>query len=424
MLTMMLIVMISLLVLGFPMMITMLAGTILAVVVYMPNVEPFIIAQQMMLGVQGFVLLSVPMFMFAADIMVAGKTANRLLDFVESFVGHIWGGLAITTAATCTLFGSISGSTQATVVAIGRPMRDKLLKRGYDDSSVMALIINSSDLAYLIPPSIGMIMYGVISGTSIGDLFIAGIIPGLLVLLFFSLYSIYYARKKQIPLLPKASWKERYQATRKSLLTFGFPVIIIGGIYSGFFSPTEAAAFSVLYAFIIEVCIFKSVKLKDLSKIAISTGIVTTVVFVLVGTGTAFAWVISYARIPQVITSTVLGTDPSVLKVLLTVNIAFFLGCMLVDPLVVIIILTPIFFPAAIAAGIDPVHLGIIITLQVAIGSATPPFGYDIFTACAIFDKPYLTVIRKTPFYILMLLFAALIITLVPGVSLFLTELL
>jgi C4-dicarboxylate transporter DctM subunit len=420
----MLIIMIALLVLGFPMMITMLAATLFAVLVYIPNVETFIIAQQMMLGVQGFVLLSVPMFMFAADIMCAGRTANRLLDFVESFVGHLWGGLAITTAATCTLFGSISGSTQATVVAVGRPMRGKLLQRGYKDSEVVALIINSSDLAYLIPPSIGMIMYGVISGTSIGKLFIAGIIPGLLVLLFFSIYSIYYAKSNKIPLLPKASWRERFAATKKSLLTFGFPIIIIGGIYSGFFSPTEAAAFSVLYAFVLEVFIFRSVSLKDLSKIAISTGIVTTVVFVLVGTGTAFAWVISYARIPQVITSALLGVDPSALRVLLMVNIIFFIGCMLVDPLVVIIILTPIFFPPALAAGIDPVHLGIIITLQVAIGSATPPFGYDIFTACAIFDKPYLDVIRRTPPYIIMLLVAAIIITLVPGVSLFLTGIL
>jgi C4-dicarboxylate transporter DctM subunit len=409
MLTSMLIIMIALLVLGFPMMITMIAATLFAVIVYIPNVEAFIIAQQMMLGVQGFVLLSVPMFMFAADIMCAGRTANRLLDFVESFVGHLWGGLAITTAATCTLFGSISGSTQATVVAVGRPMRGKLLQRGYNDSEVVALIINASDLAYLIPPSIGMIMYGVISGTSIGKLFIAGIIPGLLVLLFFSIYSIYYAKKMKIPLLPKASWRERFVATKKSLLTFGF------------FSPTEAAAFSVLYAFVLEVFIFRSVRLKDLSKIAISTGIVTTVVFVLVGTGTAFAWVISYARIPQVITTALLGVDPSGLRVLLMVNIVFFIGCMLVDPLVVIIILTPIFFPPALAAGIDPVHLGIIITLQVAIGSATPPFGYDIFTACAIFDKPYLDVIRRTPPYIIMLLFAALIITLVPEVSLFLT---
>src|SRR6056297_15697 len=419
MLTTMLLIMVGLLILGFPMMITMLAATIVTVMVFLPNIQPIVIVQQMMLGVQGFVLLSVPMFMFAADIMVAGRTAHKLLDFVESFVGHLWGGLAVTTAATCTLFGSISGSTQATVVAIGRPMREKLLARGYHDSDIMALIINSSDLAYLIPPSIGMIMYGVISGTSIGDLFIAGIVPGILVLVLFSLFSIFYAKVKNIPLLPKATWKERVQASKNSLLTFGFPVIIIGGIYSGFFSPTEAAAFSVLYAIVLEVFIFKSVKLKDLSKIAISTGIVTTVVFVLVGTGTAFAWVLSYARIPQTITTAVLGVDPSMLKVLITVNIAFFLGCMLVDPLVVIIILTPIFYPSAVAAGIDPVHLGIIITLQVAIGSATPPFGYDIFTACAIFDKPYLDVIRRTPPFFILLLLSAVIITLFPTVSLF-----
>ncbi len=412
-------IMIILLLFGFPMMVPMIVAPLIVLIAYFPNMDPSMMTQQLIAGIQTFVLLAVPMFIFAADIMCAGQTANRLLDFVETFVGHIHGGLAITTAAACTLFGSISGSTQATVVAIGKPMRNKLLEMGYHDEDIMALIINASDIALLIPPSIGMIMYAVVSGASVGDLFIAGIGPGLLILVVFALYNYISARMQKLPRSSKSSWKERLAATKRSLLPFGFPGIIIGGIYTGFFSPTEAAAASVLYAAILEILIFKTVKIKDLPSIALSTGLVTAAVFILVAGGQAFSWTISYAKIPQLITASVLGTAPSALKVLFTVNIFYFIGCMFVDPIVVIIILTPIFYPIALQAGIDPIHLGIIITLQSAIGSATPPFGCDIFTACAVFDKPYLKVIRRTPPYIIMLIGISIIMIFFPGIALF-----
>jgi tripartite ATP-independent transporter DctM subunit len=414
--------MIILLLLGFPMMVPMIVAPLVVLITYFPNMDPSMMTQQLIAGIQTFVLLAVPMFIFAADIMCAGQTANRLLDFVETFVGHIHGGLAITTAATCTLFGSISGSTQATVVAIGKPMRQKLLDIGYDDEDVMALIINSSDIALLIPPSIGMIMYAVVTGASVGELFVAGIGPGLLILLVFSVYNYFMARKKNYPRRPKASWADRGKAFKRALLPFGFPVIIIGGIYSGYFSPTEAAAASVLYAAILEILVFKTVKIKDIPKIALSTGLVTAAVFILISGGQAFSWVISYAKIPQMITASVLGVNPSALKILFNVSLFYFIGCMFVDPIVVIIILTPIFYPIALIAGIDPIHLGIIITLQAAIGSATPPFGCDIFTACAVFEKPYLKVIRRTPPYILMLLAVAVALVFFPGIALFLRD--
>jgi C4-dicarboxylate transporter DctM subunit len=330
------------------------------------------------------------------------------------------GGIASTTSITCALFGAVSGSTQATVVAVGTPVRKKLLDKGYSDSEAMALIINSSNLAYLIPPSLGMIVYGVASGASIGDLFIAGIGPAIVIILLFSTYNVFYATRKDIPRLAKASRAERLKATKRCILPFGFPLIIMGGIYSGIFSPTEAAAVSVLYAAIVEMGIYRSVKIKDLFEIALSTGVLTTVVFVLVAVGQGFSWVISYDRIPQMLTEGLLGDSASVFLILLTVNIVFFIGCMFVEAVVVILILTPIFAPIALNAGIDLVHLGVLITLQVAIGSGTPPFGTSIFTCCAIFDKPYLEVIRNEGPYIAILLFACLLISAFPEISLFL----
>ncbi|MCA1010991.1 TRAP transporter large permease [Halobacillus halophilus] len=396
-------IMVVLLLLNFPMMIPLMAAPLIVLFIYFPNLDPMILMQQFSTGIEPYVLLAVPLFIFAADIMTTGKTSNRLLDFIGSFIGHIRGGYAVTTAAACTLFGAISGSTQATVVAIGKPMRERLLKIGYKDPTAMALIINSSDVALLVPPSIGMIIYGLVSGTSVGKLFIAGIIPGIIVFLSFAIYSIIYAKVADIPLANKVSWGERWRLTRKALLPLGFPVIIIGGIYTGIFSPTEAAGMSVLYAFVLEVLIYRSIHIKELPKIARSTGLVTSAVFVLVAGGQAFTWVISFARIPQMITETVLGADPSAVYVLLMVTVFFFIGCMFVDPIVVILVLTPIFYPAAMDAGIDPIHLGVVITFQAALGSATPPFGVDIFTASAVFNKPYLEVIKGTPPYIIMM---------------------
>ncbi|MCT2538245.1 TRAP transporter large permease [Aquibacillus koreensis] len=415
-------IMVVLLLLNFPMMIPLIAAPVIILLIFFPSLGPDILMDQLLTGIESPVLLCVPMFIFAADIMTSGRTSNRLLDFIGAFVGHIRGGYAVTTAAACTLFGAISGSTQATVVAIGRPMRERLLKVGYKDSSAIALIINSSDVALLVPPSIGMIIYALAagSGVSVGDLFIAGIIPGLIVFLSFAIYSYIYARVKNIPLADRVNWGDRVRFLGKAILPLGFPVLIIGGIYTGAFTPVEAAGISVLYAFILEFVIYRSIHIKQLPKIALSTGLVTSAVFVLVAGGQAFTWVLGYARIPQQITEAVLGNDPSATYVLIMVSIFFFVGCMFVDPIVVILILTPIFAPAAANAGVDLIHLGIIVTFQAALGSATPPFGVDIFTASAVFNKSYLDVIRGTPPFIIMLLIIGALLIAFPSLSLML----
>ncbi|QFT93155.1 Sialic acid TRAP transporter permease protein SiaT [Roseovarius sp. THAF9] len=417
-------IMVVLLLLGFPMMIPLIVAAFIGFYTMFGGfgqLETMI--QQIMAGIRPASLIAVPMFIFAADIMTRGQSANRLIDLVMAFVGHLKGGLAVSTAAACTMFGAVSGSTQATVVAVGSPLRPRMQKAGYNDSFILALIVNASDIAFLIPPSIGMIIYGVVSNTSIAELFIAGIGPGLLILFLFSVYAWIYAVRNNVPTEPKYSWGERFNAGRKALWPLGFPVIIIGGIYGGIFSPTEAAAACVLYALVLEVIIFREMDLKGVYETAKSTGLITAVVFILVGVGAAFSWVISFAQIPQEILGSIGIDEMGQIGVLFVISIAFFVGCMFVDPIVVILVLVPIFAPVVDSVGLDPVLVGTIITLQVAIGSATPPFGCDIFTAIAVFKRPYMEVIRGTPPFIFILLSVAVLLIFFPQIALFLRDL-
>ncbi|PFG10248.1 MULTISPECIES: TRAP transporter large permease [unclassified Marinobacter] len=422
--TILMVIMIGLLLMGFPMMIPLTTAAVVGFVMMFDGFSQMgTFIQQMMGGIRPASLIAVPMFILAADIMTRGQSADRLINMVMAFIGHIKGGLAISAATSCTLFGAVSGSTQATVVAVGSPLRPKMLKAGYSDSFTLALIINASDIAFLIPPSIGMIIYGVVSQTSIAELFIAGIGPGIMILFMFSLYCLFYAYKNNVPTEPKATWGERGRAVREALWPLFFPVIIVGGIYGGIFSPTEAAAVCVLYAFLLEFLIFRSLKLPDIYRIAKSTGLITAVVFILVAVGNGFSWILSFAQIPQAILESVGINEAGPVGVLVTICVAFFIACMFVDPIVVILVLTPIFAPAIQATGLDPVLVGVLITLQVAIGSATPPFGCDIFTAIAIFKRPYMDVIRGTPPFIVMLITAAGLIIAFPQIALFLRDL-
>ena len=417
-------VMVVLLLLGFPMMIPLIAGSFIGVVELFGDIERTeFMVQQMLGGIRPASLIAVPMFILAADIMTRGESADRLIDMVMAFVRHLKGGLAISTSTACALFGAVSGSTQATVVAVGGPLRPRMLKGGYKDSFVLALIVNSSDIAFLVPPSIGMIIYGVVAKASIPELFIAGIGPGLLILVLFSIYSSIYARVKHVPIEKPATWYERGKAIRRAVWPMGFPVLIIGGIFGGVFSPTEAAAASVLYALFLETVVFRTMKLADFYSIAKSTGMVTAVVFILVGAGAAFAWVLSFAQIPQQLLGAIGIDEMGQIGVLFTIAITFFIGCMFVDPIVVILIFVPIFAPVVASTGLDPVLVGTLIVLQAAIGSATPPFGCDIFTAVAVFKRPYLEVVRGTPPFVVMLLGVAVAMIFFPEIALFLRDL-
>ena len=379
-----------------------------------------VVVQQLISGISPPALVAVPMFILAAEIITSGQSSKKLIRMIKSFVGHIPGGLPITTNLSCTLFGAVSGSTQATVSAIGGAMRPMLLQAGYPSSFTLGLIINSSDIAFLIPPSIGFIVYGVVTGTSIGRLFLAGVGPGLLIALLFSLYCYAYSKVKGIEGAEKATWSERKEAIKDGILVLGFPAIIIGGIYGGIFSPTEAAAVGVAYALILEGLVYRSITWKVLVNCFVATGLITGVVFILVGAGQVFSWLISFLRLPQEILPGILGADPSQLRVIVMVIVAYFVACMFVDPIVAIYVLSPIFAPYVLTTGINPILLGVLVTLQAAIGSATPPFGCDIFTAQLVFRRPYLEVIGHALPFILILLLVTALLVMFPQIALFL----
>jgi tripartite ATP-independent transporter DctM subunit len=409
----------TLLFLGFPFMVVLIGTFIATTFFYLPDLNMNILIQQILGGIKPLSLVCVPMFILAGNIITSGQSAKRLVKMVKAYLGHLFGGLPIVTNVACTLFGAVSGSTQATVSAIGGTMRPMLLEAGYSSSFTLGLIINSSDIAFLIPPSIGFIVYGVATQTSVGKLFLAGILPGILICILFSIFCYFYSRYYKIGRYPKSSWKERIQVTREGILLIGFPILILGGIYGGIFSPTEAAASAVLYALVLEGFIYRSLNFKKLIEVALSTAVITGVVFILVGAGQALAWFLSYSGIAKQILPPLFGPNPSALKVIIIINIAYFIACMFVDPIVAIYVLTPLFAPYVAQTGIDKIFLGVLVTMQAAIGSATPPCGCDIFTAMVLFKRPYLEVIRMTWPFILILLLAVGLVIIFPELALF-----
>lgn len=406
------------LLLGFPMFLGMIVGPMMALDIYYPSIALDSVMQTLTTGISSFVLLAVPMFIFAAEIMCAGQCANRLVDLMRSFFGHFSGGLAITAAGTCTFFGAISGSAQATFVAVGRPMAKEMVSSGYKVSHALGILMSAANIAWLIPPSVCMIFYAIVTGVSVAELFIAGIGPGIVMFLLFAIYEFITAKRKNIPIREKATWKERGRAIKRAIIPMGFPLIILGGIYSGLFSPTEAAAVAVLYALIVEFFVYKSIKLKDIYKAALSTGSVTASVFILIAAGNLVSWVLSFAGVPQAVMNSMVANQVGAMGVMLIICITFFIGCMFVDSLPLILILTPIFFPITTSLGIDPIQLGIIIVVLSALGSITPPFGVNLFTAMAIFNIDYVTVIKGIAPYILIFILMVVLCIIFPGVAL------
>lgn len=418
MIILILLILFSSLILGIPMMIGMTMAAAASIVFFIP-IDVSVAMQQLYLGVSPFVLLAVPMFMLAAEIMCMGECADRLLRFVKAFLGHLPGGIAITSIGTCTLFGAISGSTQATFVAVGRPMFKEMTKLGYKESHSIAMLMNSANIALLIPPSVYMIIYCVVVNASVAELFIAGIGPGLLLFLVFAAYEFFYAKRNNVARTERANMKEIGLAFKEALLPLGFPVIILGGIYAGIFSPTEAAAVSVVYAFVLEMFIYRSITMKMIVKSLVNIGMITASVFVLVGAGQALSWVLSYGGMPQAMARGIAEMGLSANGFLFLVAGVFFVACMFMDAIPVIYILAPIFAPIAIRLGIDPIHMGVLIVLQAAIGCVTPPFGCNIFTAMAIFDLPFSTVVNKLAPYVVMCVVTTIILILFPDIALF-----
>ncbi|MGI5965725.1 MULTISPECIES: TRAP transporter large permease [Anaerotruncus] len=407
-----------LLIFGAPIFIAMLIPCLAALTMNFPGMDMGLAVQRMVGGIDTFSLLSIPFFMFAADIMSKGDIGHKLVNFANKLVGHLPGGLAITTVVTCTIFGAISGAGPAAIVAIGMILYPALCEQGYEPGRAIGCITSSSTLAMLIPPGIAMILYGVSSGASVGKLFMSGLSVGVLVAVIFSIYVCIDAIRHKIPRQRPATFKEVLKATRDAFWALGLPVIILVGIYAGVMTPTEAAAIAVAYVLVIELFIYRSVSFKEVFEIGITSGRMVAMIFILIGSGSLLSWILTAAQIPQSIVTLTQGAPAYM--VLIIINVIFLVAGMFMDPNSIVIVLTPLVYPLGMAIGIDPIHLGMIIVLNCAIGMLTPPFGLNIFVSIGTFNTPYDKVVRPLWPYILMMLGVLLLVNAFPAISLWL----
>ncbi|WP_179137251.1 TRAP transporter large permease [Candidatus Entotheonella palauensis] len=409
---------------GIPFFASLVAPVMVALLLYMPDLSLTIVFHKMFNGIGQFALLAVPFFIFAAEIVVQGTMARRLIDFTRCLVGHLPGGLAMTTIVSCAFFGAVSGSTQATVAAVGGLMYPAMTASGYPRRFVLGLIVNASDIALLIPPSISMIIFGVVTGSSVASLFLGGIGPGIVLTLAFMIYAYLRARKFNLPTTPRAPLAEVGTAFLQTIWGLGVPVIIIGGIYAGIFTPTEAASVSVVYAIVVEVAIYRTLTWTDVYRIAARSATVTGVIFLVIAAASALTWLLIISGLPQTLSTWVVEHISSPIRFLLLLNGVLFIACMFIDPISVILISMPIVFPAAQALGIDAIHLGIVVVTNIAIGSATPPFGIDLFTASSIFNVRFSEVAPGAIPFAGIAVIGLLIVTYFPSLTLFLPRLL
>lgn len=388
------------------------------------TLPPEAVAQRMFSGVDKFSLMSVPFFIFAANIMNRGGLAPRIVNFTNTLVGHLNGGLAQTVVLACLFLGAVSGSAPATVVAICALMLKIMTEAGYGRAFSIGLIMAASSVAVIIPPSIGMIVYGSVTGTSVGELFVAGFFPGLVYGLVFMVYSWFYAKRTGVRLMPKASWKERGEAFRSAAWALGIPVVIIGGIYGGVCTPTEVAGIATVYSAFVALFVYREMRFKELWETARESAVGTAQVMVILAGAGAFSWLMSRYQVPAALSSLVTSFGASEVPVLMVINILLLIAGMFIDPASIQTIMSPLFLPVATQVGVSPVHLGIIMVVNGAIGMFTPPFGLNLFVASSCTGIGLSTLIRSVLPWIALSLFALLLITYIPAISLCLPDLL
>ena len=373
-----------LLMLGVPIGYAIGIATLITLIIF-SNIPITMIAQNAVAGVDSFPLLAIPFFMLAGNLMSSGGIAKRLVDFFESIIGHITGGLGMVTVVVCMFFAAISGSAVATVSAVGAFMIPEMVKHGYSKSFSAALTAAAGTIGVIIPPSVPFVIYGVVSGSSITELFTAGFLPGILmgVALIIICY-IVSKKNKYKGTNKKLSLKEIFISFKKAFWAILSPVIILGGIYSGKFTPTEAAVISVVYSFIVGVFIYKELTFKG-AYVAFKDAIVVNgATTFMVGLSTAFAALLTMEQIPAKIASFILSISNNGFIVLLLINIFLLVVGMFIDNIPATIILTPILLPIAVSFGMSPITFGIMLTMNLAIGFCTPPYGIDLFVASAI----------------------------------------
>jgi C4-dicarboxylate transporter, DctM subunit len=371
-----------------------------------------------------FTLLAIPFFILSGAFMTTGGVARRMIRFAIAAIGHLRGGLAMASVLACMLFAAVSGSSPATVVAVGTIVIAGMIRAGYTKEFAAGVICNAGTLGILIPPSIVMVVYGAATETSVGKLFMAGVIPGIVLGLMLMLAIYVRARMVDLPRQPRASFREVLVAARDSIWGLLLLVIILGGIYGGVFTPTEAAGVAAVYSFIVAVFVYRDIGLKDVPRVLIDASRVTVMLMFIIANALLFAHVLTTERIPQLIAETIVSFGMPPWAFLIVVNLLLLMAGNFMEPTGIILILAPILFPIAEQLGIDPVHLGIIMTVNLEIGMVTPPVGLNLFVTAGITKMSIMEVVHAALPWLGVLLTFLVIVTYVPGISLWLPRLL
>lgn len=414
--------MIVLLIVGVPIAFVLCGSSIIAIL-STGDIHNAIVIQRMFSGSGSFTLLAIPFFVLAGSLMSSGGISKRLVNLCNSLFGHISGGLAMVAIITCAFFAAISGSSAATAAAVGTIIIPEMLKHKYDKDFAGATVASSAELGVIIPPSIGLIQYGVATGTSISDLFMARFLPGIFICLVLCVVAHFLCKKQGFEPSKKATRQEKIQAFKDAILAILMPVIILGGIYSGVFTPTEAAVIAVFYGLIVGVFVYKEIKLSDIPRILTDSAITMSTVLLIMSASTIFGWILTKLQIPQAVAKGFLGISASKYIFLLLVNVLLLFIGMFCEAGAAMVILAPLLAPVAQTLGIDLVHFGIIMMANLAIGMMTPPVGVNLYVVC---DTAKVKIEGMFPYlvkYFLALVAGVLIITYVPQLSLLLVNL-
>jgi C4-dicarboxylate transporter DctM subunit len=367
-----------------------------------------------------FTLLAIPFFILAGAFMTTGGVAKRMIRFANACIGHLTGGLAMASVLACMLFAAVSGSSPATVVAVGSIVIAGMVRAGYSQEMAAGVICNAGTLGILIPPSIVMVVYGAATETSVGKLFMAGIVPGIVLGLMLMVAIYFRARHLDLPRQPRASAREVLVAARESMWGLLLMVIILGGIYGGVFTPTEAAAVAAVYAFFAAVFIYGDIGWRDVPRVLVEAARVTVMLMFIIANALLFAYVLTTERIPQEIAEQIVSWGMEPWQFLVVVNVMLLIAGNFMEPTGIILILAPILFPIASRMGIDPVHLGIIMTVNMEIGMITPPVGLNLFVTSGITGMSITSVVRAALPWLSVLLVFLVLVTYVPIMSLWL----
>ena len=383
-----------------------------------------IISQRLFTGLESFAIMAVPFFVLAGAFLTDGGVARRIINFAINLVGWMPGGLAMASVLACAFFATLSGSSPATVMAIGSLMLPAMVKQGYPKGFSTGVIACSGSLGILIPPSIVLIIYAVATSESAGKLFVAGIVPGMLLALLLMGVTFLYARKHNFPTVPRASFKEVVKSFLDAFWGLMLVVIVMGGIYGGIFTPTEAAAVSAVYAFVCAAFIYRTLKLRDVPKVLLHAANTSAMLMYIITNAILFNFLLTSEQIPQALAQWVTDQNLQAWQFLLIINLVLLLAGQFMEPSSIILILAPLFLPIAAHLGIDPIHLGIIMTINMEIGMITPPVGLNLYVASHLSRLGLSAVTRAAfPFVVVMLVYLALI-TFVPEISLTLVDLL